>query len=149
MLLEDVQDQLRALAPRDEAQRWLKARALQISSDLACTRWLLDVLERIVDPRPVPRDPGVLAHHPSFSVFAPRHASMIAALFVCALSVAGALFLILEMDRPFGGLVPISSAPMREALARLSHGGVLRRARRDLMRGVRADGTCVRDPPGR
>jgi hypothetical protein len=56
----------------------------------------------------------------SFGVFAPRHASMIAALFVCALSVAGALFLILEMDRPFGGLVPISSAPMREALARLS-----------------------------
>jgi hypothetical protein len=56
----------------------------------------------------------------SFGVFAPRHASMIAALFVCALSVAGAMFLILEMDVPFGGLVPISSTPMREALARLS-----------------------------
>jgi hypothetical protein len=33
----------RALAPRDDAQRWLQARALQISADLASTRWLLDI----------------------------------------------------------------------------------------------------------
>jgi len=45
---------------------------------------------------------------------------MITALFVCALSVAGALFLILEMDQPFRGPIHISSAPMRDALAHLS-----------------------------
>jgi hypothetical protein len=45
---------------------------------------------------------------------------MITALLVCALSVVGALFLILEMDRPFRGMVHISSAPMREPLTRLS-----------------------------
>jgi hypothetical protein len=43
LVLEDVQDKLRALAPRDDAQRWLQARALQITGDLASTRWLLDV----------------------------------------------------------------------------------------------------------
>ena len=37
MLLEDVQDRLRALAPWDDAQRWLQMRALQISSALAST----------------------------------------------------------------------------------------------------------------
>jgi hypothetical protein len=56
----------------------------------------------------------------SFGVFAPRHATMITALFVCSFSVAGALFLILEMDHPFGGLIHLSSAPMREALNHLS-----------------------------
>ena len=55
----------------------------------------------------------------SVGVFSPRHATMVSALFVCSLSVAGALFLILEMDQPFEGLLHISSAPMREALAQL------------------------------
>ena len=55
----------------------------------------------------------------SFGLFAPRNATAIAALCVCALSVAAAIFLILEMGRPLGGLIHISSAPMREALAHL------------------------------
>jgi hypothetical protein len=122
MLLEDVQDKLRALAPRDDAQRWLQARALQISTDLASTRWLLDVQKgtSIRAPFLVILVFWLTIIFTSFGVFAPRHATMIAALFVCALSVAGALFLILEMDRPFGGLVHLPSAPMREALAHLS-----------------------------
>ena len=37
----------------------------------------------------------------------------------CALSVAGAVFLILEMDQPFDGSVKISSAPLRYTLAHL------------------------------
>ena len=56
----------------------------------------------------------------SFGLFAPRNATVIAALFVCSLSVAGAVFLILELDRPFGGLIRISSAPARDTLAQLS-----------------------------
>jgi hypothetical protein len=122
MLLEDVQDKLRALAPRDDAQRWLQARALQISSDLASTRWLLDVQRgtSIRVPFLVILVFWLTIIFTTFGVFAPHHATMIAALFVCALSVAGALFLILEMDRPFGGLIHLPSAPMREALAHLS-----------------------------
>jgi hypothetical protein len=55
----------------------------------------------------------------SFGLFAPRNATAIAALLLCSLSIAGAVFLILEMDHPFFGVVRISSAPMREALAEL------------------------------
>src|SRR5262245_39906230 len=122
MLLEDVQDRLRALAPHDDAQRWLQARALQISSDLASTRWLLEVQKgtSISTPFLLMLVFWLTIIFTSFGVFAPRHASMITALFLCALSVAGALFLILEMDQPFRGLIHISSAPMRDALAHLS-----------------------------
>ena len=56
----------------------------------------------------------------SFGLFAPRNATVVAMLFLCALSVSGAIFLILELDQPFDGLLQISSAPMRDALARLS-----------------------------
>jgi hypothetical protein len=55
----------------------------------------------------------------SFGLFAPPNATVTAALCVCALSVSCAIFLILEMGRPYEGLLQISSAPLREALAHL------------------------------
>ncbi len=55
----------------------------------------------------------------SFGLFAPRNATVVAVLFLCALSVAGATFVILEMDQPFEGLIKVSSAPVRYALAQL------------------------------
>jgi len=52
----------------------------------------------------------------SFGLFAPHNATVIATLFLCALSVSGAIFLIMELDRPFGGVIQISSAPLRNAI---------------------------------
>jgi hypothetical protein len=43
----------------------------------------------------------------------------VAALLVYALSVAAAIFLILEMDRPFDGLIKVSAEPARNALAHM------------------------------
>jgi hypothetical protein len=55
----------------------------------------------------------------SFGLSAPRNATVVAVLFVSALSVAGALFLILEMDDPYEGLIKLPSAPYRYTLAHL------------------------------
>jgi len=55
----------------------------------------------------------------SFGLFEPRNATAIAALLDSALSVSGAIFLILELDRSFEGILQVSSAPLRAALARL------------------------------
>jgi hypothetical protein len=55
----------------------------------------------------------------SFGLFAPPNTTVTATLFVSALSVSCAIFLILEMDRPYDGIIQISSAPLRDALARL------------------------------
>ena len=51
-----------------------------------------------------------------FSVLAPPNATTLLALTVSALAVSGAIFLILELDEPFGGLIGISSEPMLNAL---------------------------------
>ena len=50
-----------------------------------------------------------------------RRAAMVViiALFVCSLSAACALLLIMEMDRPFAGVMAIPSHPLRHALAPL------------------------------
>jgi hypothetical protein len=55
----------------------------------------------------------------SFGLFAPKNATVVAVLFVCALSIAGAIFLILEIDQPFRGMMKISSMPFRYTLSHL------------------------------
>jgi len=54
-----------------------------------------------------------------FSLFAPPNATVLVTLLVCALSVSAAIFVILELDEPFGGWIQISSAPLRDVLAQL------------------------------
>jgi hypothetical protein len=39
---------------------------------------------------------------------------------ICAVSFGSAVFLILEMDQPYTGLIRISDVPLRTALALLS-----------------------------
>jgi hypothetical protein len=55
----------------------------------------------------------------SFGLFAPRNGTVVASLFLGALSVAGSTLLILEMSEPFSGMVRISAQPLRFALAHL------------------------------
>ena len=55
-----------------------------------------------------------------WNLFAPRNYTVSAVNIVCSLSVASAIFLILEMDQPFGGIVEVSDKPMRAALLKLA-----------------------------
>ena len=52
-------------------------------------------------------------------VLGPPYPIVITVLAFSALSVSGALFLILEMDRPFEGLLRISGDPMHYAVAHM------------------------------
>jgi hypothetical protein len=119
--LEGTIDRILALKPTTDAQHWLQAQALQIITTVQSNRWLM--LER----------EGAGIEHPfiivivcwltlifgSFGLFAPRHATSIVALAVCAMSVAAAIFLILEMEHPYQGLIRISPAPLQFALHHL------------------------------
>ncbi len=120
--LETVQEQLRQLSPRNETQRWLQSQALQVSSELAEGRWLL--VEQL-GQRSIPMPFFVImvfwltVIFASFGLFSPRNATVIIVLLICALSVAGSLFLILELDTPYAGMIKVSSAPLRIALMHL------------------------------
>jgi len=59
------------------------------------------------------------ALHMSFGLFAPRNGTVMIVLLVCAISVSGAIFLILEMSHPLSGFIKVSSAPMLKALEHL------------------------------
>jgi Protein of unknown function (DUF4239) len=109
------------LMPQTDAQRSLKARAIQVSTDLAETRLALFVGTGSSIPTPFL---AVLVFwlaviFASFSLFARLNPTLIVGLVVFALSASAALFLILEMSQPFAGLMQIPSAPLRNALAPL------------------------------
>ncbi len=118
---ESVYDKIQKLSPRNEAQRSLQAQALRITTDLQQTRWLLVEQQGGSIPMPflVLLVFWVTIIFVSFGLIAPPNATVIAILFVCALSVSGAIFLILELDQPFEGFIQMSSAPLRNALAHL------------------------------
>ena len=119
---EAVQDKLRQLSPRNDAQRWLQSQALQISGEIAGGRWLL--IQQL-GQRSIPMPFFVMLVFwltiifASFGLFSPRNATVITVLLLCALSVAGSLFLIMELDAPYAGMIKVSSAPLRSALAHL------------------------------
>jgi hypothetical protein len=119
--VEALYIKLQQLSPQDEAQRSLQNQALTITLDLARTRVLL--FEQLGRSIPLPFLVVLVFWlciiFASFGLFAPKNGTVIAALFVCALSVAGALFLILELDQSFEGVLQISSAPLRAAEVQL------------------------------
>ena len=52
-----------------------------------------------------------------FSLLAPPNATTTVALVAAAVSVAVAIFLIMELDQPLGGMIRIPSGPMMNALS--------------------------------
>jgi hypothetical protein len=112
---------IQGLSPKNDSQRWLQAQVLTMAFNLGQTRWLL--FEQSGSSIPT-AFLVVLAFwlsviFASFGLFAPRNATVVVALFVGALSVSGAIFLILELDQPFHGFMQISDASLRNALAQL------------------------------
>ena len=118
---EVLYETLHALSPQSEAQRSLRAEAVKIATDLGRTRSLLFAQAGSSIPIPflVILVFWLTVIFVSYGLLAPAHATAVTTLFVCALSVSGAIFLILELDQPFQGLFRLSDAPMRSALANL------------------------------
>lgn len=110
-----------ALSPQNEIQRSLQARAVQVANDLAQTRLLLFVETDNQIPIPFL---AILVFwlfiiFLSFSLFSDLNATALAFLCIFGLSASCAIYLILEMNDPFNGLMRISDIPLRNALAPL------------------------------
>ena len=115
-------DELEHLSPKDDAQRSLQSRAVQAFTDGAQLR--LQLFAQTGGSIPVPFLVILVfwlgAIFASVTLFARANLVVMAALSICALSFACAIFLVLELDDPFTGMMGISSATLRSALLPLS-----------------------------
>jgi hypothetical protein len=113
-------DKIVELEPQTNSQRALQAEAVRMAQDLGRIRFLLDITEY---PIPLPFLAILVSWMTviflSFGIFAPNNSVAVGSFFICSLSIAGAIFLIVDLDQPFNGLMQVSSVPLRQALARL------------------------------
>lgn len=118
---EVVAEKILALVPKTDAQHTLHSQAITTVFDAGQARWLLYSQRDSSIPTPflVMMVFWIAISFASFGLFAPRNTTAVVALIACAMAVASALFLILELDRPFRGMIQISSAPLVNALEQL------------------------------
>jgi hypothetical protein len=116
-------DQLQLLTPKNDAQAAAKAQLLAVTLSLKRTYWLMylqSVQTSIPAPLLIVVTSWLVAIFVSFGVFAPRNATVIVVLIVCAMAVSAAIFIILSMESPFNGILKISPAAVRDALAQMA-----------------------------
>jgi hypothetical protein len=110
------------LSPHDDSQRALKTEAATLMVDLGQLRSLLQAqaIPSITRPLLIALVSWLVVIFLGFSVVAPPNATTTLALVASAFSVACAVFLILELDHPLGGLIRIPSEPMVSVLNQLA-----------------------------
>jgi hypothetical protein len=119
--LETLEAKIRAIPAQDESQRKALAKALQAADDLAQVRSLViaQAGSSIIMPLLVLLVFWFTVISAGLNLFAKSNATTVTFNVLCALSIGGAIFLILEMDQAFGGLIHISDAPLRAAVTAL------------------------------
>lgn len=118
---EAIFDEIQVLTPKTDAQRALQSQATVLAVNLGQARWLLfsQKTSTVSPPFLTVVIFWLTITFTSFGLYSPRNIVVFLTMFVCALSVSAALFLVLELDNPFEGLVQISSESMRNALKQL------------------------------
>ena len=119
--VEQIEQGILELSPQTETQRWEQSQALALASDVLKTRWASFATAGNVVPTAflAVLTFWITVLFWSFGLFASRNATVYSVLLLCAISVAASIFLILEMQTPFEGVMMISSEPIRFTLAHL------------------------------
>ena len=121
-VLESLQTSLTGLAPQTEPQCSEATRASQTVADLVKNTWIQAAQKsgHVQHPFVLVMLVWLFVSFVSFGLFAPRNALVVIALLIGALSIAGAVDLIVDMDQPFEAMIVVSAEPMQEALAQMN-----------------------------
>jgi hypothetical protein len=119
---EELFIQIASLSPTTNLQRLDQTRALQLLTTVGETRRLLT--EQAEGSLSwvflVVLGAWLTLLFFGFGLFAPYNRTVVVALCAGALSVAAAVFLILEMNHPYSGWMQVSSAPLRDTLNQMN-----------------------------
>jgi hypothetical protein len=113
---------IHGLSPHDDTQRGLKTQAVTLMVQLAEFRALLQAqaVSAVAKPLLIALVLWLVVIFFGFSLLAPANATSTLALIAGAFSVACAVFIILELDHPFAGIIRIPSDPMINTLTYLA-----------------------------
>lgn len=121
-LLDAVKDDIAAFGFKTDTQRRFGTEAAKLIDEIVSLRWAL--IEQaggsIVPAFLVVLVCWITVIFVSFGIMAETNTTIVVALLLCSASIAGALFLIIEMDMPFNGIISISPKPITDTLRHLS-----------------------------
>jgi len=117
-LLQRLEDLLLALKPANARDQWWLGQAMTLAAKIGDTRWLM--AQQVGQGTPK----ALLALlvfwltllFTSFALFAPWNFISAITVTLCALAVAGAVGMVVELEKGFGGLIHISPQSMRQAV---------------------------------
>jgi len=120
-LLQRLEDQMLALKPANSRDQWWLGQAITLAGKIGDTGWLMSQQVGQGTPKAFV---ALLAFwltslFASFGLFAPKNATSVLFMTLCAIAIAGAIMMILELEKGFGALVHISPRPMRQAVKNL------------------------------
>jgi len=119
MPVEGLQRRLLRLSPETDVQKWFLQQSLATTTSLAQLHWLL-LGQEAGTMLPTPLLLVVIFWSTTlfvgFGLFCRPNRTVVTALFIAALTVSSAVFLIADLNRPFTGLVQISSRPAHALL---------------------------------
>jgi hypothetical protein len=117
-LLQRIEDMLLTIKPANARDQWWLSQALTLAAKIGDSRWLLAQQVGQGTPKAFV---ALLVFwlallFTSFGLFSPANLITSTTLTLCALAVAAAVAMFLELEQGFGGVVRISPDPMRQAV---------------------------------
>jgi hypothetical protein len=121
-MLARVEHEIRQMAPQDQMHRQLASDCLKQLERLTESRWKLieEAHSSISIPFYFVLVFWLVVVFACFGLSTPRNALSYITIVLGALSIASAIFVILDLDTPFDGILAVSSQPMRDALAHMN-----------------------------
>src|SRR6201987_1814346 len=118
----DLYNQIEGLAPKEDKQRIMQSQASGLLISVGEVRWLM-IEEAALKMNPLVilvLDFWLTCLFVSWGLYSPKNATALTSLFVTALSVSAAIFLIVELYTPYTGMLRVPSAPLRMAYETLA-----------------------------
>jgi hypothetical protein len=117
-LLQEFEELVLAIKPANARDQWWLAQAMTLASKIGDTRFLLAQQTGRGTPKAVLLLLifWLTLLFASFTLFAPSNMISTTTMTLCALAIAGAIGMILELERGFGGLVQVSPQPLNHAV---------------------------------
>jgi Protein of unknown function (DUF4239) len=113
---------LQSLTPKNDAERGMQTRALQLSETIGQTRLLMyeQLSGGVSWPFLTVLVFWICMLFLGFGLLTHRNGTITVALLIGTLSVSGAVFLIFELNSPYQGLLQMSDAPLRDAITEIN-----------------------------
>jgi hypothetical protein len=118
ILLGQLTDAVNALPTATPAQQTAAQDAQRLLADVIRTRWSMNELNGgLISPWLVLLILcGLVISFAAMGLWAPRTPAVTATLFLCAVAVAGTVYMLAEFDYPYTGIIIVSAEPMQNAL---------------------------------